>query len=188
PGALLAGVLTLTPNLISSASILKTLAMHYEAVSVPYLYYALILGVLFIIKHIKTNKVMLAGTISAVIMVATVIQYQLITSTRFSPSCVWSCRFYSVLDAEKDQVIASIPQGASVSTQDYFSGHFANRAGLYLFPVYYDRADYVVVSTGDESWPLDQEDHHRYLAKLKDSQNHEVTLETDHFIVFKKDR
>jgi uncharacterized membrane protein len=186
PYALIAGILTLTPNLISSASILKTLSMHYEAVSVPYLYYALILGILFTINHLKIKKEILVVAISIIIVVATTIQYKLITSARFSPTCVWSCRFYSELDAEKDQVIASIPKDSSVSTQDYLSGHFSDRPGLYLFPVYFDRADYVVISNGEESWPLSKDDQLVYIAKLNDSQNHTISFETDHFIAFKK--
>lgn len=186
PLALLTSILTLTPNLISSASILKSLFMHYEAVSVPYLYYALILGILFIIEHIRIKKYILIPILTMIIMATTAIQYKFITSVRFSPTCVWSCRFYTALDAEKDQVIAIIPPTATVSTQDYLSGHLADRRGLYLFPIYYDLVDYVVISKGDESWPLSLDDHLGYLTSLSDSKTHSVTLETEHFIVFQK--
>ncbi len=186
PWALLTSIFTLAPNLISSASILKSLSMHYEAVITPYLYYALILGVLFALKHLKIKKNLLIISLSLVITLATMVQYKLYTSLRFSPTCVWSCRFYTPLDAEKDQVISVVPANASVSTQDYFSGHFSGRAGLYLFPVYYDRADYVVISKGEESWPLSLVDHESYLTKLQNSQNHSAVLQTEHFMVFKK--
>lgn len=187
PTALIAGILTLTPNLISTAGILRSLTMHYEAVSTPYLYYALILGLATFLRYVKTtwhNLVKIC--LIVIIILATSLQYKLITSIRFSPRCVWSCRFYSPLDAEKDQVIALIPSRVSVSTQDYLSGHLSGRSELYLFPVYFDRADYVVISKGTEIWPLNLEDHLAYLTKLKDNQSHTVSLETDHFIVFKK--
>ena len=187
PGALLMSVMTLAPNLISSAGILKSQAMHYEAVGVPYSYFALILGVSNLFKFIKPNQKRWADFVVLFLILGAVLtQYKLLTGAKFSPQCVWSCRFYSALDSEKDQIIAAVPPGVSVSTQDYLSGHLSGREGLYLFPVYFDLADYVVISKGQEIWPLTSEDQTKYFSLLSQSPKHQVKLETDHFIIFQK--
>lgn len=187
PPALLTGIFTLTPNLVSSAGLLKSLAMHYDAVSLPYLYYALILGLSWILMKISNQCRLRTSLILGVIILITIsVQYQLLTSRRFSPRCVWSCQMYSALDHEKDLVVNTLPKSGSVSTQDYFSGHFTNRAGLYLFPVYYDRADYVVVSKGDEIWPLTSADHLHYLKILNNSPSHKLLRETAHYLIYQK--
>lgn len=187
PFALLTGIFTLTPNLISSAGILKSLAMHYDAVSLPYLYYALILGSTWVLTRVaRPLSRHFSLILGSIILLTISFQYQSITSRRFSPRCAWSCQMYTALDREKDAVIAAIPDSSSVSTQDYFSGHFASRPALYLFPVYYDLADYVVVSKGEEIWPLSTADHARYLTLLHNSPSHQLFRETDHYLIYQK--
>jgi|GEM_PF-5599694 len=183
PIVLVLGSLSLLPNLMSSATILKGMTMHYEAVAIPFLYLALILGARFLITRMRTHY--LYTVLILLIIIPSLIQYRLFTNKVFSLRCAWNCHLYTPRDVEVDQMLPLIPENKSVSTQDYLTAHLSNREQLYLFPVYYQKVEYLPLSKGDEVWPLDPAKHLELLNELRASPNYSIIFESDHYILFK---
>jgi hypothetical protein len=53
-----------------------------------------------------------------------------------------------------DQLVALIPPAASVSAQSNLVPHLSNRRAIYLFPYQADTAQYVLIDTKGERYPL----------------------------------
>ena len=89
-----------------------------------------------------------------------------------------------------NQAISLIPDNASVSSQDQFVSHLSRRSELYLFPIYYDKVDYILVmekkmgmfSTGYVS----QELQDKYISKLRNDGNHKIIFNENGLLLFKK--
>lgn len=64
-----------------------------------------------------------------------------------------------------DKVVNLIPSNASVSAQDVFVPHLANREKIYLFPTNPD-ADYVILAKNLPSFPLDEDGFREKLKEM----------------------
>ncbi len=88
------------------------------------------------------------------------------------------------------KAISMIPNNASISSQDEFVDHLSRRSSLYLFPIYYDKVDYVLVmerasgmfSTGY----VPQEMQEKYISILKNEHKHEIILNENGLLLFKR--
>ncbi|MEK9179538.1 MAG: DUF2079 domain-containing protein, partial [Patescibacteria group bacterium] len=121
----------------------------------------------YVPKKFVGHNIPLFVTIS-LLVIASVVLYRKTTFFRFNPRLI-ATSIYSNIDEELDKVLEMIPRNASVSTQDYISGHLSSRRKLYLFPVYANKVDYVLLSgTSQSSWPLTEDEQKREMAKLKD--------------------
>jgi uncharacterized membrane protein len=184
PVASISALVVLAPNLLSSAEILKSLSMHYEAAVLPLVYLATILGIQStrrLFPHFFTSWL-----IGILILVPIVIQYKWLTSQRFSPRCIWACGMYTPRDQEIDTLLSRISPEASVATQDYLSVHLSNRPRLYLFPVAYQSVDYLALSTGDAAWPLESGKQQAYIRALRTDPAYHIVYESAHYILFAK--
>lgn len=89
-----------------------------------------------------------------------------------------------------NHAISLIPENASVSSQDAFVSHLSTRSELYLFPIYYDKVEYVlVVEKGMDGFStayLSQELHDKYVSKLKNEGNHKIIFNENDILLFKK--
>ena len=158
--------------------------MHYESGSVAFLFYALILGMSFFLTATRIGKSRYGIYICLVMLLVTVgASYKRFTSPRLNPTLL-TISLYSERDKEMDSLIRLIPDTASVSTQDYLSGHLASRVELYQFPIYADRVDYLLLSKGDATWPLTPEEHGNRLISLRSS--HEIVDENSGFILLRR--
>lgn len=170
----------LASNLLSQASILKAQLMHYESLAIPFLYFSLILGVKRLINQPKPKRKKLYTRASIfIILVSFLFGFYKFTLVRINQPVI-----YEQSNKDLDTLVSLVPENRSISTQDYISGHLTNRQELYLFPVCFEKADYVLVST-KRSWPLSSEDNNYYLNKLLNNKNRKVTKAGD-FVLIEK--
>lgn len=174
----LVGISGLTANLLSTDFILKSTSMHYEALSVPFFIYAVILG----INKVNKNVTVVIGVI---LIIFTYLGYKNFTSLKLNYHLVLTS-IYTPIDQELDDLIKSIPENASVSTQDYISGHLSNRQQLYLFPVYYHQVKYLLLGINQNFWPLTEKEQFTYINELKSNSNFKIISETKNYILFEK--
>lgn len=186
PLLLLVAFSSLAQNILSSSDGLKTQLMHYESGAVAFLFYALILGISYFLHLPKIAKARYSIVICILILaLATGYSYKQFTSPRFNPTLL-ALNLYTNKNREMDEIINHIPDGASVSTQDYLSAQLSGRVGLYQFPVYLDQVDYVLISKGEAVWPLTKVEQQGYLISLRSSYNHKIIKETENFVLFER--
>jgi len=88
------------------------------------------------------------------------------------------------------KAFSMIPDNVSVSTQDNFDAHLSRRQSLYLFPLYYDKVDYVLVMEKTQGMfntgYVPQEMQEKYISLLKNDQKHKIILQENGVLLFKK--
>jgi uncharacterized membrane protein len=177
PASLLVAVASLATNLISSSSLLKSQLMHYESIAVPFFFLSLVLGIKFLHRLPKFIPIL-------ILIIFTLFGYKKFTSPRLNPHLIFFHE-YTSLDQKIDKIISLIPPTASVSTQDYLSGHLTNRRFLYFFPVYSEKSDYVFVANQQSTWPLSAEKHHEYISHLLATHNFQIIHQDNDFLLLK---
>lgn len=186
PILLLVAFSSLAQNILSSSAGLKTQLMHYESGAVAFLFYALILGISYVLRQPKIAKARYSVIICVLLLaLSTGYSYKQFTAPRFNPTLL-RLNLYTEKNREMDSMINQIPAGASVSTQDYLSAQLSSRVGLYQFPVYLDQVDYVLISKGDAVWPLTEEEQLKHIRDLRANQNMDIAKETANFILFSR--
>lgn len=74
-----------------------------------------------------------------------------------------------------DAAIASIPADVSVSAQDIFVPHLANRSQIYLFPDHYQQAEYTILAPGLPSFPINGSLLPKYINQLQQTKQYTQT-------------
>lgn len=89
-----------------------------------------------------------------------------------------------------NKAISMIPENASVSSQDNFVSHLSKRKELYLFPIYYDQVDYVLVMEKAHGFFslgfVQQEQQDKYISFLKNDNRYEIIFNENHLLLFKR--
>lgn len=89
-----------------------------------------------------------------------------------------------------NKAISLIPDDASVSSQNEFVNHLSRRTELYLFPILYDKVDYVLIMSeptgmfGLGYFPQDRQTY--YISQLQNDRNHELVFHENGILLFKK--
>ena len=89
-----------------------------------------------------------------------------------------------------NKAISLIPERASVSTQDEFVNHLSQRSELYLFPILYDKVDYILVMSETQGmfstgyFPQELQDI--FIDKLYNNGNHELIFAENGLLLFKR--
>ena len=81
--------------------------------------------------------------------------------------------------------LSLIPKNAKVSAQTVFVPHLALRNNIYQFPIIKD-AEYVVFSTKESSYPLNESDFFKEINMLLNSEIWETKYKNEHFTILKK--
>jgi len=150
--------------------------MHYEAIAIPFIFYSGIVGS----KRLFKNKPII---IFLILITTTLISYKLFISQKLNRHVLVQ-KLYSNYDKKLDTIIKMIPNNASVSTQDYISGHLTNRRELYLFPVYYDKVDYILINNNDNTWPVETKIQKKYIKELSTNPKYKIVYQDLDFILF----
>lgn len=86
--------------------------------------------------------------------------------------------------------MSMIPDDASVSSQDNFVSHLSKRSELYLFPLHYDKVDYILVMEKTQgiftTGYVPQEMQEKYINLLKNDGKHEIIFNSDGLLLIKK--
>ena len=186
PLMFLVGITALTPNIISSSTALKSSILHYDSIAVPFIFYSMILGAHNLANFIKKKYILLIFVVSSLILlIGTYTLYKKTISPEFNIHLL-AQNIYTQSDADIDKIIKLIPPNASVATQDYISGQLSNRRRLYLFPVYANKVDYLLLSTGQSVWPLERKEQQKLINQLVNDKKHAVIFKDKNFILIKR--
>lgn len=86
--------------------------------------------------------------------------------------------------------LSMIPDYVSVATQDNFISHLSKRSDLYLFPIYYDKVDYVLVMEKPygmfDTGYLPQQLQDKYVNLLENDHKHKIIFHENNLLLFKK--
>lgn len=151
--------------------------MHYDILAILFIY----LGVIEGIKKIKRKKLVI------LILILTSV-FGNILFNRYSPHHLLYLikNGLSSKDNAIDYLVSLIPADVSVATQDYISGDLARRRKLYLFPVYYNKVDYILISKGEDVWPLSIIKQQNYIEELNNDKNYKLLTEKDNYLLYCK--
>lgn len=178
--------LALLPNILSSSQNLKLVSMHYEALAVPFVFYSLIFALVRMLNLVnKKYRFVLTIVSTVLLLIFSFNQFQIFNYEKLNANLIFG-NLKTEKDFILDNLISKIPKDASVSTQDYISGHLTNRQRLYLFPVYYDKVDFLLLANKDGIWPLTQEEHNEYINSLLKNQRYEVLHKDNHYLLIKR--
>jgi uncharacterized membrane protein len=85
------------------------------------------------------------------------------------------------------KVLKTIPSDVSVSAQDNFIPHLANRKDIYKL-VSYEKAKYLVIDSSKSHWPLSEEEYNELLEVLKGDRYREVDKYNSLIIYIKNEK
>lgn len=193
---------------------------HYQLLVIPGLYLSTIFSIKTLIKRINKRKQLAILIISIILLSSALISNSLFSAAplkkidltitnegeikegRFvwweflNPFCCFDYTvnnqrmYYSDQLISVEKALSLIPPDASVSSQDEFVNHLSRRAELYLFPILYDKVDYVLVmseATGMfGTGYVPQEMQEKYISKLKNDGNHKIIFNENGLLLFKK--
>jgi len=85
------------------------------------------------------------------------------------------------------QLIALIPPEAAVSAQSNLVPHLSQREAIYLFPYPQTaKAEYIILDTQGEKYPLDAGEYEKFLNALLSSPRHDLVSEIQGFLLFRR--
>ncbi|MFQ5405846.1 MAG: DUF2079 domain-containing protein [Candidatus Micrarchaeia archaeon] len=202
PLALLNAGANLFQNLLRNNAAQQIMWGQYNSGVLPGLFIAAVLGLKNILSAFRWaltelkvtlffNKVLgflLAGILIASMLFATTSYSLFPLFSLLDKPALLGASFFSVSpdDVASENLLAQIPHDASVSVYDNALPHVAQRKELYMFPVNYDRVDYVVMGTGVE-WYLTPEQHEFFVSKLNTS-NYSLFGASNRLVVFKRNK
>lgn len=220
PAALLISFPELLKNLLTNNDApFRLMWNHYQLLVIPGLYISIVFSLKKILHMTKIKKnipvvigiVLLTSAVMSNSMFSaaplknfdlTIAKDGTIQEGRFvwweflNPECCFDYTVNIQKKAYGDQIrsankaISLIPNDASVSSQNEFVNHLSRRSELYLFPILYDKVDYVLVMSeptgmfGLGFFPQDRQDY--YVSKLKNDGNHELIFHENGLLLFKK--
>jgi len=165
------------PNLLSSNTSLKLLLMHYDILAIPFIYIAALKGV----KIIKRKK-----SLAGVVLIASILTNALFS--QYPIHKAFRIREFPIIpqDIIIDKLASLIPPSASVSTQDYISVNLIKRRRLYVFPVYYDKVDYILIAEKTHVWPLSNEEQKSYIEKINKNPDYKLFQKEGGYLLYKR--
>ncbi len=200
PAILVLALPTLAINLLGSEEHIHyhSLFFQYNASVLPFLYIALV----YALNGLRVKKPSLFMPVCACVLFLHVF-----FSYYFGPA-PWSKTFWnpdykvaqfrtldysykSYVPAENAAAlregISHIPAGASVSAQSDIVPHLVNRRGLYFFPSFIEKADYVIIDMKGNIWPLTEKSAHEAgVLKLRNDRRFSMIFSKDGVMVFKR--
>ncbi|MFQ6000037.1 MAG: DUF2079 domain-containing protein [Anaerolineae bacterium] len=160
PQVLLLFAPTLAINLLSANPQFYTLEkFHYAAPLVPFVVLSAILGVNYLVVHLPPRLGMKRQTllylVSALVLISTLLYHR---GHGFTPLAA-GFQIPKVTPHHRlaKELMALIPEGATVSAQSRLNPHLSQRERIYMFPKVED-ADYVFFDVSVDSWPIHPND------------------------------
>ena len=177
-------------NLLSTHAFQYSIYAQYNSLIIPFLFISTIYG----IKRFSGRK----NVFYAILLF--VLTSSLLANFFFSPSPLnflspfpLSSRGFkldeytiSSQDHVSNNIIKLIPDDASVSTGQKFLAHLNHREDLFLFPVNFDRVDYLLLDTQEPKLPITTEYQLEHIQKLLESGDYKILAEEDGIILIKK--
>jgi len=220
PSAFLISIPELFKNLLADPPHMRLMWNHYQLLIQPGLFVSTVFAIKKILNRFSNKRSIIillclillfsAFLSNSLYSAAPLTSIGISTSKdgiKFEDRFVWweflnfkCCLDYTINNKKylsfRDQInsvnhaISLIPENASVSSQDGFVSHLSRRSELYLFPIYYDKVEYVLVVETEISifgtGFLPQELHDKYVSKLRNDGNHKIIFNENGLLLFKK--
>lgn len=188
PHILLLSLPTLALNLLSTKPEFYTLEkFHYAAPLVPFVLLSAILGVNYLVVHLSPRLGMKRQTLlyllSALVLISTLIYHR---GHGFTPLAA-DFQMPKVTPHHRlaKELMALIPEGATVSAQSRLNPHLSQRPKIYMFPKVED-AEYVFFDVSVDSWPIHPNDQKRLLDTLLGEEGFGILAAKDGYIILQR--
>lgn len=183
-------------NTLSTHAEMRGIMLHYDSGITPFLIISTIFGLGAVYDFTKKNKRLspysnhiLYGLTVYLLFISVRVNYPN-TPLPYSPNC-W-CRMYEVTDKDKqfEELLAKIPQDASVTSSPEIRSHVTHRVKSFTLPRYADTdtVDYIAIIdqnrlVGDYS---PKEFELGLIDRLSKGHTYQLVQHIDHFYLFKK--
>jgi uncharacterized membrane protein len=146
PVLMLAALPDLAVNLLSAKPEQTSLAFHYTAGIVPFLFAGAIFGLARFRRHVRRVSLYVLAAVAL--------------TSFYSPLVLGVQGMARALPSNPDhraraEALSLIPAGAAVSASDQLGAYLSQRHRILLFPFATSRAEWVVVDRSDPSYPND---------------------------------
>lgn len=179
---------SLALNLLSSYPPMSVLEeFHYAAPLVPFVIISSIYGVEFLVRratlpHLDEKRSLYL--FSGVIFLASLLHHHYHGFTPLARH--FQAPVVTARDRLAPQLMASIPKEAAVSAQSNLFPHLSQREAIYLFPdPRTDKAEYIILDTQGEKYPLDDDEYEKFLNLLLSSPKYALVSEIQGFLLFR---
>jgi uncharacterized membrane protein len=187
PSHLLLTIPTFFQNVLSNYGFQYSIKGQYTAPLIPFVFISAIFGVKNLLNrdsHPLWARKITRSANSSFIFVTLII----FTSIHFGESPVYQLLQYLPSTKEnyvRREIIKKIPSSASVSAQNSYVPHLANREFLYLFPKI-SNSEYIVLDSSTSKWPLDNFNYLESVKKLS-SINYLILSSRGTLLIFHQD-
>ncbi len=180
---LLVGAPSFAINLLSNNPAMhNAMRGHYVADVTPWLVWASLFGLFFLMKLARGRKWTLAMATVILLMVSLGWHWQ----NGFSPLSAVAPHYpVTAHDRLGQQLVAQIPADASISSQLRLYAHLSNRKIAYVFPFVHE-ADYIFLDVTADTSPLHPNDLRLQVQQLLDSGDFGVLTAADGYILLKR--
>ncbi|MGB5933565.1 MAG: DUF2079 domain-containing protein [Anaerolineae bacterium] len=180
---------SLAINLLSTYPPMGVLEeFHYAGPLVPFVIISSIYGVEFLVR--KATLLRLDGQrsvhlLSGLIFLASLLHHHYHGFTPLARH--FQAPVVTAHDRLAHQLIALIPPEAAVSAQSNLVPHLSQREAIYLFPYPQTaKAEYIILDTQGEKYPLDAGEYEKFLNALLSSPRHDLVSEIQGFLLFRR--
>ncbi len=188
PQTLLLSLPTLGINLLSTKPEFYTLEkFHYAALLVPFVVLSALLGVDYLVARLSPRLEMkrqtLLYSVSALVLISTLLYHR---GHGFTPLAAG----FQIPKATPhhrlaQELMALIPEGATLSAQSRLNPHLSQRPRIYMFPKVED-ADYVFFDVSVDSWPIHPNDQRRLFDTLLGEEGFGILAAKDGYILLQR--
>lgn len=188
PQILFLSLPTLAINLLSTKPEFYTLEkFHYAAPLVPFVVLSAILGVDYLVVHLSPRLRMKRQTslylLSALILISTLLYHG---GHGFTPLAAgFEIPRVTPHHHLAKELMALIPEGATVSAQSRLNPHLSQRPKIYMFPKVED-AEYVFFDVSVDSWPIHPNDQRRLFDALLGEEGFGILTAKDGYILLQR--
>jgi uncharacterized membrane protein len=188
PQTLLLSLPTLGINLLSTKPEFYTLEkFHYAAPLVPFVVLSALLGIDYLVARLSPRLGMKRQTLlyllSALVLISTLLYHR---GHGFTPLATG----FQIPKATPHhrlakELMALIPEGATVSAQSRLTPHLSQRPRIYMFPKVED-ADYVFFDASVDSWPIHPNDQKRLFDSLLSEEGFGILAAKEGYILLQR--
>lgn len=180
PSAFLPTLLPFFANFVSGSSLQKGLGLYYASPIIPFLFIALVYGLANLRQRFFVDKKKALTILCCTILIINLANSSLWQLLR--PSRIAVTQHH----VRGHEIIKKIPSEVSVSAQANLLPHIERRRKIYVYPDEGMEADYALLDTKGNQWPQSPHDYQKFLRQLKTDKRHELLIDEDGFLLFRK--
>ncbi len=180
PSAFFPTLLPFFANFVSGSSLQKGLGLYYSSPILPFLFIALVYGLANLRRrYFADNRKALFILCCSILIInlANSSLWQLLRPSRIA---------VTGHHVRGHEIIKTIPPESSVSAQAVLLPHIERRKEIFVFPEKALEADFVFLDAKSNQWSPSHHDYQNSLDQLKTGKQHELLIDEDGFLFFRK--